>query len=109
MATKIDSRKSGDKLTLFSYCHAAEFDMRYGLKGYPFSINLYNAKISDELITELESSKIVKVDFEFSYYSQPSGDSSLYVIPQFGFTIQKFTDVLGSLIQGLTLKYESEN
>lgn len=109
MATKIDSRKSGDKLTLFSYCHAVEFDMRYGLKGYPFSINLYNAKMSDELITDLESSKIVKVDFEFSFFSQPSGDSTLYVIPLFGFTIEKFTDVLCNLIQGLTLKFESEN
>lgn len=105
----ISSRKEGDKMIVFCGSLSVEFDTRYGKKQYPFICNLNNIKLSDELISKIESSKIVKVDPDLSSYSQSSGHSTLYLIPKFGFSLDRIMLVFYNLLQNLSNGTESEN
>lgn len=105
----ISSRKEGDKIIVFCGSLSIEFDTRYGEKQYPFICNLNNIKLSDEIISKIESSKIVKVDTDLSYYSQSSGHSTLYLIPKFGYSLDRIMLVFYNLLQNLSNGTESEN
>jgi len=106
MATAITTERIGNRFILRSPYHSIEFDYRLAEKKYPFAIGIYNAKYNANTIIEIESSKIVKVDAELSYYSQPSHASTLYLLPQSMFDTQKFTDVLYNLLQVLGREHE---
>lgn len=105
----ISSRKEGDKMIVFCGSISVEFDTRYGEKQYPFICNLNNIKLSDELISKIESSNIVKVDTDLSSYSQNSGHSTLYLIPKFGYSLDRIMLVFYNLLQNLSNGTESEN
>lgn len=104
----IGTRETEDKITVYSGVYSLEFDTRYGEKQYPFICNLYNVKLSDDLISKIESSKIVKVDPEFSCYSQSSGNSTLYMVPKFGYSLDRIMLVFYNLIKELTDEYQKE-
>lgn len=95
------------KMIIKSKHYAVEYDTKYGLKKYPFIINIYNYKFNDELIREIESSKVVTVDPDFCCYSQPSNSSTLYIVPLAMFDAAVFGKVIYNLLQKLDYKIES--
>lgn len=101
MATKITTNGIGYRRIINSPYHTIEYDSRLAAKKYPFAIGLYNQEMKDWIISELESSKIIKVDKDLSYYSQPSHTTTLYIVPQPLFDSKKFTEVLYTLLQKL--------
>lgn len=107
MAIKITTKRIGNRIIFDTKYHCLEFDSRLAEKKYPFAIGLYNEKINDKIITELESSKIVKVDTDLSYYSQKANISTLFIVPQPLFDFSKFTEVIFTLLQKLTDEIES--
>ncbi len=107
MATTLDTERIGDRMILKSAYHSIEFDSRLAEKKYPFTIGLHHAKFNDKIINELESSKIVKVDTDFNYYSLRLNTSSLYIIPQPLFDLKKFADVIYTLLQKLDDEIEN--
>jgi len=105
----ISSRKNGNKITVFRGYFSLEFDTRYGEKQYPFTCNLYNVKLSDGITSKIESSKIVEVDPEFSYYSQQTGNSTIYLVPKFGYSLDRIMLVFYNLIKELADEYEKQS
>ncbi len=107
MATKINTERIGDRIIINSLSHTIEYDSRLVEKKYPFAIGLYNEEMKDWIISELESSKIIKVDKDLSCYSQPSHATTLYIVPQPLFDSKKFTEILYTLLQKLADEIES--
>jgi hypothetical protein len=103
---EIKTQTIGDRVIFNSPYHTIEFDSRLVEKKYPFAIGIYNEKYNDQIIAEIESSKIVKVDPDLSYYSQPSHASTLYLVPQPLFDQTKFSEVIYTLLQKLAQQYE---
>lgn len=114
---KIEILRTGNKMVLASGDINIEFDVRFGEKNYPFNCALYNIRLSDNLISEIESSKIVKVDTDLCVVTEPTPDPSfaplfecgtdLFIVPLFGYSTDKLTAVFHNILK--RLKYESEN
>lgn len=113
---KIEVIRTRNKMILASGNINIEFDVRFGEKNYPFNCALYNIKLSEDLILEIESSKIVKVDPDLCVVTESKPDAEfyplfecgtdLYVVPQFGYSTEKLTAVFHNILK--RLNYESE-
>lgn len=105
----IDVKRTGNIVIIANNDYSVEFDAIYGEKGYPFICNLYNIKLTEELISEIESSKIVQVDTDLCTYIQSKPDpvhyptyeyaTELYLIPKFGYSTEKITEILYTIIK----------
>lgn len=101
MMSKIETRRINTIYRLISGNYQIEFDTVYGKKLYPFSLALHGFKFNDDIIKELESSKIIKVDTDFNFYCDRSNISVLYIVPQAFYDTDKFTEVIYTLLQKL--------
>ena len=99
--------QSENKITLSSPYHKIEFDIRCADKRYPIMCLMFNMKIDNNMIKELESSEFIKIDNDFNYYSKLFGDSSILFIPQYGFTTKKFINTLSAFLEMLECNFES--
>lgn len=102
------SRVSDSRIQLSTSTFRIEFDPRYAEKEYPVRCNFYNMKINDQIIKEIESSKIVRFDNDLTAYSINKCDSSALLIPQFGFSLETFVNILSSFISNQEDRYQSQ-
>ena len=116
---KIEVVRIGNKVLLSTDNISIEFDARFGEKGYPFNCALYNIRLSQDLIAEIESSKIIKVDPNLCVITDSKPDSTfyplfecgtdLYVVPQFGYSTEKITAVFYSILENITSKNQNNH
>lgn len=106
--SSVFTRQNGGRISVFCGIFSIDFDIRYGEKKYPFLCNLHNVKLSDRFISIIESSSIVKVDPEFSSYSQQTGNSILYLVPNADYTLESIMQVFCNLVKALNDEHEYE-
>lgn len=72
------------------------FDLQFGELDYPFFLNFCNVNLSDKLIAELESSKILTVETKLCRKEEfhCNQHTDIYVKPRFGYTTEKVTAIL---------------
>lgn len=114
----IEILRKENKVVLSSDNISIEFDARYGEKNYPFNCTLYNIRLSENIISEIESSKIVKVDPDLCVITESNPDTKfyplfecgtdLYIIPQFGYSTDKLTAVFHNILKKLNNESENE-
>ena len=93
--------KDGSYFLISTDRYSIRFDVNYANKRYPVACIISSYKLSDKMITDIESSKIVTVDTDMSGYSLERNETTLLLVPQPMFTTEKLTEVLFDLIMKL--------